>query len=91
MQKGLEIGLHPMEAGRLSSLFYAQSWVLCHYLWFGEDGKHREKFLEYMGMELTGKTGYKNWVKVWGNDDWGPLGKKVDAHFDKLCSEMGVK
>jgi hypothetical protein len=92
-RRAQEIGLHPMEAGRLSSLFYAQAWVIAHFLWFGEDGKYREKFLEYMGMELHGNSGYKSWKKVWDkeDDDWSFLEEKVDKHFDELCEKMGVK
>ena len=53
-------------------------------------GEHRDKFLQYMEKELHGKTGYKSWKEVWGNEDWKSLGAKVDAHFDKLLQDMGI-
>ena len=51
-------------AGMLSSLFYAHSWLFCHFLWNYEDGKYRGKFMEYMALELEGQSGFEVWKKV---------------------------
>ncbi len=58
------------DTGRLSSLVYAQSWALCHFLWNAGDGKYREKFLEALHGEMTGKANPADWVDVWtGGED----------------------
>ena len=87
----------PMGPGRLSSLFYAQAWVLCHFLWHGENGKYRDKLLDYFESEMHGKSGYRYWAEMWNKDkkwqsaDWSELDKEWRAYFDKLCKQMGLR
>jgi hypothetical protein len=41
----------------MQSLFYAQAWALNHYLYFGEDGKYRERYLKIVHDEMMGVPG----------------------------------
>jgi len=81
MRKGMEIGLHPMEAARLARLFGVQSALFFHFLWNHDNPEYRERLIEYLGKELHGKTGYKNWVRVWGEGkrDGAELAEEFEA------------
>jgi len=59
-------------AAELTSLFYAQSWSLCHYLWHAGDGRHREKLIAYLGKELTGEGGYEALAEILAPDGLDP-------------------
>jgi len=80
--------------GRLSSLFYAQSWTWCYFLYNYENGKYREKLIEYMGKELRGISGPSEFAKTWGageNYDWGPIEKQWRGYVKKLWADQGMK
>lgn len=85
--KGLQRG-----QGRLSSLFYAQAWSWCYFLYNYENGKYRDKLIEYMGKELKGISGPEEWNKTWGageNYDWGPVEKEWRDYVDTLFKAQG--
>jgi hypothetical protein len=72
-------GLAMPEAVRLSSLYYAQSWTFCHFLYFHENGKYRDKLMKYAEMEFTGVTGYE-----------AALDKEWRAYVDKMMKDHGI-
>ncbi len=82
------------QRGRLVSLFYAESWTWCYFLYNFEDGKYREKLIEYIGKELKGLSGPEEFAKTWGageNYDWGPVEKEWRGYVEKLWADQGFK
>ncbi len=49
-----------------AELTYAQGWALVYYLNHGEGGKYAKDWLEYMRMELNGKSGMEAFKQVFG-------------------------
>ena len=71
-------------------LFHAQAWSFVHFLWHFEDGKYRERFLEYVGMELRGQTGPKEFQRVfWGDEepDLERLDNEWRNHIEELLAD----
>ena len=86
-RKGLNQG------GRLSSLFYAQAWSWVYFLWNFENGKYRDKFVEYAAKEFHGISGPEEFAKVWGagpDYDWTPVKNEWMKYTEKLGKEMGI-
>ena len=44
-----------------------------------ENPEYRARIMEYLAMELSGKTGYRNWVRVWGVGDGSELKEEFEA------------
>ncbi|MHC4470528.1 MAG: hypothetical protein ACYS99_06135 [Planctomycetota bacterium] len=97
-RKGMEIG--GITGGHMGSLYYAQSFTFIHFLWNFENGKYKEKFLEYFKLELEGKSGIEVFAKIWwgeekGSDwrnlDWSALDKEWRGYVQKLWDQMGIK
>jgi len=92
MQRSRRKGL--TQQGRLASLFYAQAWTWVYFLHNFEDGKYRDKLIEYMGKELKGISGPDEFAKTWGagdSYDWGPIEKEWRGYVDKLWADQGFK
>jgi hypothetical protein len=96
-QRAMRKDMTPQGQIRLPSLFYAEAWSWCYFLWNYKDGKYRQKFLDYFKSELHGKTGYKFWAELWGKtgdpdkDDWSDLDKEWRAYVETLYDQMGIK
>jgi hypothetical protein len=89
-QKGLA------DAGRLSSLFYAEAWAWCHFLYFHENGKHRQLLLDQLRHELDGDSGpdvfkSKVWKKKPGDPEWNAMKEEFEKYVQKLWSDLGIK
>jgi hypothetical protein len=72
------------DAGRLASLFYAQAWTWCHFLYFHGDGKYRQKLIDYMKVELSGKSGPDEFKKSWPDMNVEELKKEWLAYVDQM-------
>jgi hypothetical protein len=93
-QKAQRKGL--ADAGRLSSLFYAQAWAWCHFLYFHENGKYRQLLLDQLKLELNGESGpavFKE--KVWktkpGDAAFTAMKEEFEKYVQKLWTDMGIK
>ena len=78
----------------MASLFYAQAWSFSHFLWFAKDGKYRERFLEYLGRSLAGRSGEPEFRRVMGPvaaDGWEALEREWLAHVEELWRRHGIK
>jgi hypothetical protein len=60
-------------------LFYQQSGATCHFLYWGENGKHRDKLLQYVTDFYTSKRERTNIESAFGMTP-EELGKKVEAY-----------
>jgi hypothetical protein len=47
----------PAAPETMNSLYYAEAWALNHFLYFGQEGKHREKYLKVIHEEMTCNSG----------------------------------
>ncbi len=82
------------QQGRLSSLFYAQAWSWVYFLYNYENGKYRDKLIEYMAKELKGVSSPEDFAKTWGAGegyDWGPVEKEWRGFVDKLWADNGFR
>ncbi|MEN8148743.1 MAG: hypothetical protein ABFS86_02900 [Planctomycetota bacterium] len=70
----------------MPALFYGQAWALVHFLWNFEDGKYRAKFLEYFKGELRGKSGVREFKKIFGVDK--PEGSQMEKEYWKYVDEL---
>jgi hypothetical protein len=87
-QKALEMGLNPMEAGRLRRLFDIQSWALFSCLF--EDARTRPKLVERIGRELRGLDRGQDDVRLAGSD-FGALQAKYEAWLQAAFKAEGLK
>jgi hypothetical protein len=62
---------------RMAVLFYAQAWAFVDFLWNFENGKYRDKFLEYFKRELHGESGLRVFKEVFG------LAEVKDSEMEK--------
>ncbi len=53
----------PGHKDELFGLFYAQAWALHHFLYFGKDGRYRERYLRWVHEEMCGRTGSEVFLK----------------------------
>ena len=93
-QKAQRKGL--ADAGRLSSLFYAQAWAWCHFLYFHENGKYRQLLLDQLKQELSGNSGpavFKEqvWKTKPGDPAWNTMKEEYGKYVEKLWTDMGIK
>ncbi len=66
------------------NLFYAQSGAACHYLFHAENGKYRQKLLDYVGLHYRAKGKKELDVEeVFGINEL-ELGKRIVAHAKKI-------
>jgi len=78
----------------LASLFHAQAWSFCHFLWFGGEGKYRDRFLDYLGREFRGRSSPKEFKKAMGPvvaDGWEALEREWLAHVEELWKRHGIR
>lgn len=54
----------PERKESMGSLFYAQSWNLHHYLYFGKDGRYRSRYLKYIAEEMKCSGGFEAFLKA---------------------------
>jgi hypothetical protein len=53
----------------MNSLYYAQAWALNHYLYFGDEGKYRERYLKIVHEEMNVRSGYNTFMRCMGVGD----------------------
>ncbi len=56
----------PSDEEELGSLFYAEAWALNHYLYFGAEGKYREKYLKVIHEEMMCHSGSGVFYSIFG-------------------------
>jgi hypothetical protein len=79
--------LAPESGTNMNSHFYVRAWAFCHFLWYYNEGKYREKFLDYLGEVLKGTQGSDKFAKIMGRpnaSDWGPIEKEYEWYFHEL-------
>ncbi|MBI1686529.1 peptidase MA family metallohydrolase [Caulobacter hibisci] len=69
------------------SAFYAQSWLLTHYLW--SDKGRRAKLETYLDAVRAGKPAMESWTAVYG-DDAKTLERNLRAYMRKSLMGMSV-
>lgn len=68
--------------GTRASIFYAQSWALAHYLFFGVDSPGRPAVRHYLAALETTRSPDEAFEAAFGAD-YPALEKKLRAHFEK--------
>jgi hypothetical protein len=53
----------PGHREEMNSLYYAQAWTLNHFLYFGKNGRYREKYLRIVNDEMRSEGGYEVFMK----------------------------
>ena len=82
------------QEGRLSSLFFAEAWSFCHFLWTAGDGEYREKLRELLWEELHGRSGFDVFTRVMFGEgpldmrDLALLEVKWQQHVEALLAEV---
>ena len=64
-------------------LNYTISWVLTHYLLHGDDGAHRDAFVNYIKAEARGQGGHEAFYREMGLEP-AALDAAVTAHVKKM-------
>jgi hypothetical protein len=79
---------NPNFQGVLSSLFYAEAWTFCHFLWNAEGGKYRQYFVRYAIKELHGESGFNVFKEIFEpicpGGDCSKLEPKVIEYLNKF-------
>jgi hypothetical protein len=79
---------NPESQRMLFTLFYAEAWTFCHFLWFAEDGKYRPYLVRYLIRELHGQSGFNVFKEVFDDvcpgGDCSKLELKVRAYLSGL-------
>lgn len=82
------LGKRPSELkGEEIFSFYAQSWLLTHYVW--SDKARGAKLTEYIQMLQSGGDPMQSWTKVYGDDAEG-LEKTLRAYLHTRLSGLGI-
>jgi Protein of unknown function (DUF1570) len=61
-----------------SQMIYAQGWALVYFLNHGENGKYQKDFVEYMKLEINGKSGLETFKEVFGKHGMDQIAKGYD-------------
>ena len=64
MRNSMELGVlsekkWPGHKEEMNSLYYAEAWALNHFLYFGKDGKYRERYLKVVNEEMRCHSGFE--------------------------------
>jgi hypothetical protein len=74
----------------MANLFYARAWGLCHFLWYYDSGKHREKFLNYFEEVLKGTQSSKKFTEIMTGKpsakDFGQMELEFEWYWDRLLA-----
>ena len=79
--------LAPGRGGNMASHFYCRSWAFCHFLWYYDNGKYREKFNQYLGEVLKGTQSSDKFAKIMGRpsvNDWGDVEMEYEWYWHEL-------
>jgi hypothetical protein len=84
------------DGGWMANLFYSRAWGLCHFLWYYDNGKYREKFNDYLGLVLKGTQSSDKFAKqIMGrpnSSDWGQIETEFEWYWDQLLrARSGLK
>jgi serine/threonine-protein kinase len=84
------------DAGRLSSLFYAQAWAWCWFLHTSKDGRYRPLLVEQLRQELKGNSGpavfYEQvWKTKPGSPEWTAMKEEFESFVRQLWVEFRIK
>jgi hypothetical protein len=88
VQKIREKSTYTRRQVTLDSLFSAEAWAFCHFLWFAESGKYRPFLIRYLIRELHGASGFDVFKEVFDpicpDGDCSALEVKVGDYIDGL-------
>jgi hypothetical protein len=85
MQMGNEV--IPNRGDLAANLFYAQAWAFVHFSWFYDNGKYRDKFLNYMELVLKDEHSPEALARTYGlpsAEDFGEVDKEFDWYWTQL-------
>jgi hypothetical protein len=74
-----------------SQMIYAQGWALVYYLNHAENGKYQKDFVEYMKLELNGKSGMDTFKEVFGKYGMDKLEKGYNDFLDLIIKKWKEK
>lgn len=86
MQKSGE--LHPANAQWMANIFYGQSWALASFFLFYDNGKYRDKFMEYGGHYLKNTHSPEKLAEIFGKKvgDWGEIEDEWQWYYNKCMN-----
>lgn len=79
-------GLEPYPAA-------AAAWSFCHFLWWYDGGRYRDRLRDYVGEEIHGRSGPEIFARVFGGDrepDWTTVEAEWRAYVKDLAKREGV-
>jgi len=85
MRMGREV--IPNHPGEGVNLFYAQAWAFVHFSWNYDNGKYREKFLNYMELVLKNEHSPEALAKTYGlpsAEDFGDVETEYLWYWNEL-------
>jgi hypothetical protein len=74
-----------------SEMTYAQGWALVYYLNHGESGKYQKDFVEYMKLELSGKSGIDAFTQAFGKHGIENIEKGYTDFLDFIIKKFNEK
>jgi hypothetical protein len=74
--------------GYWANLFYCQGWAFTYFLWHYEDGKYRDKFMEYTKREFHGDSGPDVFKEVFGVGIDEIEGSEMAKEFEEYAKEL---
>ncbi len=86
-----------LQGDELKGLMYSQGWTLVHYFLHGEGGKYRQRFLNLVKNELSGKSGKPYLLEAFGlpkstqDPKFREFVQEVEAGYMKYFEELFVR
>jgi hypothetical protein len=79
--------LAPGFGPNMQSHFYCRVWAFCHFLWYYDNGKHKQAFLDYFKEVLNGTQSSDKFAKIMRRksvNDWGDIERDYEWYWSKL-------
>ena len=74
--------------------FFLRAWSFCHFLWYGDDGRYRDRLVDYLGRELHGESGPAVFSDAFWREetpDWPGIETRWRAHVEALLRSEGIR
>jgi hypothetical protein len=73
--------------GGMPSHFYCRVWAFCHFLWYYDNGKYKQAFLDYFKEVMNGTQSSDKFAKIMRRksvNDWGDIEMEYEWYWTQL-------
>jgi hypothetical protein len=71
----------------MPSHFYCRVWAFCHFLWYYDNGKYKQAFLDYFKEVMNGTQSSDKFAKIMRRksvNDWGDIEMEYEWYWTQL-------